>query len=127
MKQLLLISILGLVACESTPITPLITEPEVVVSEPELMVVVPEPVVVTPEPEPTLTDPIAEFALGDKVTIDTGDGTTYEGVIIMVGPIDTWTNLDTGENRVSRAYFVEAIVDGEMARGMIPEFFLFER
>jgi hypothetical protein len=79
-----------------------------------------------PAPETKPAEPVIKFAVGDKVSLDTG-AKVIDGIILAVGPIGVWQNTKTGEKRVSRAYQVRLSVPGKMWIGILPEFALVKR
>ena len=109
LSTLILFALLaGCTGCEATPPAP-----------------VKIPALPAPEAKPEVkpAEPVAKFAVGDKVSLDTG-AKVIDGVILAVGPIGVWENSKTGDERTSRAYQVRLSVPGKTWVGILPEFAL---
>lgn len=76
------------------------------------------PIVIQP-PAVTETQQVeAKFKIGDIVVTKNFDGDLK---IVAVLGVQTWTNSQTGEQIESITYILEAEVNGEVVRGMLPE------
>ncbi len=68
-------------------------------------------------------EPVAQFAVGDLVTVEGIElaGFPVVGVVVEVGPIMEWTNTTTNEDLMSRGYLVEFDFEGVKERLAAPE------